>query len=88
MKGKARIIEADRSQLSWDPIDLDAWLPEDHLARVIWAFTGTLDLSPLYAPIKSVEGEAGAIALWHALTHNLMTAIRLNAVTINGMAAA
>ncbi len=96
MKGKARIIEADRSQLSWDLIDLDAWLPEDHLARVIWAFTGTLDLSPLYAPIKSVEGEAGRpaieprvlLALWHALTHNLMTAIRLNAVTINGMAAA
>jgi len=56
MKGKARIIEADRSQLSWDLIDLDAWLPEDHLARVIWAFTGTLDLSPFtlrLSPLKA-----------------------------------
>jgi Transposase DDE domain len=63
MKGKARIIEADRSQLSWDLVDLDAWLPADHLARTVWAFTGTLDLSPLYTPIKSVEGEAGRPAI-------------------------
>ena len=63
MKGKARIIEADRSQPSWDVIDLEAWLPGDHLARTVWAFTGTLDLSPLYAAIKSVEGEAGRPAI-------------------------
>ncbi len=63
MKGKARIIEADRSQPSWDVIDLEAWLPADHLARTVWAFTGTLDLSPLYAAIKSVEGEAGRPAI-------------------------
>lgn len=63
MKGKARIIEADRSQLSWDLVDLDAWLPADHLARTIWAFTGALDLLPLYIPIKSVEGEAGRPAI-------------------------
>ncbi len=61
--GKARIIEADRSQLSWDLIDLDAWLPADRLARLIWAFTGTLDLSALYAAIKSIEGEAGRPAI-------------------------
>ncbi len=63
MKGKARIIEADRSQPSWDVIDLEAWLPADHLARTVWAFTGALDLSPLYAAIKSVEGEAGRPAI-------------------------
>jgi transposase len=63
MKGKARVIEADRSQVSWDLVDLDAWLPADHLARMIWAFTGTLDLSALYAAIKSVEGEAGRPAI-------------------------
>lgn len=69
---KARIIEADRSQLCWDLVDLEAWLPADHLTRMVWAFTGTLDLSPLYAAIKSVEGEAGRpacdprvlLALW------------------------
>jgi hypothetical protein len=32
--------------------------------------------------------KAKAIALWHALTRNLTIAIRLNAVTLNGMAAA
>jgi transposase len=63
MKGKARVIEADRSQVSWDLVDLDAWLPADHLARMIWAFTGTLDLSALCAAIKSVEGEAGRPAI-------------------------
>jgi transposase len=69
---KARIIEADRSQLCWDLVDLDGWLPADHLARTVWAFTGRLDLSPLYAAVKSVEGEAGRpasdprvlLALW------------------------
>ncbi len=40
-----------------------------------------------YLPVRGLV-KAKAIALWHALTHNLMTAIRLNAVTINGMAAA
>lgn len=76
--GKARIIEADRLQLSWDLVDLDAWLPADHLARTIWAFTGTLNLSALYAAIKSVEGEAGRpaidprvlLALWLYATAN------------------
>jgi transposase len=60
---KARIIEADRSQLSWDLVDLEAWLASDHRARLVWAFTATLDLSPLYAAIKSVEGEAGRPAI-------------------------
>jgi len=40
-----------------------------------------------YLPVRGLV-KAKAIALWHALTHNLMTAIRLNAVTINGTAAA
>ncbi len=32
--------------------------------------------------------KAKAVAPWHALAHNLMTAIRRNAFTLNGMAAA
>jgi hypothetical protein len=58
--GRARIIEAVRSQLGWDLVDLDAWLAADHLARVIWAFTGTLDLSAVYSAIKSVEARRAA----------------------------
>ena len=72
MTGGARVVEAERSQLSWDLVDLDAWLPGDHRARVVWAFVLTLNLDPLYAKIKAREGEAGRpaadprvlLALW------------------------
>ena len=38
-------------------------LPADHGARTVWAFVQALDLAPLYARIKSVEGGAGAPAI-------------------------
>jgi transposase len=68
----AKVIRPDRSQMRWDYIDLDAMLPADHLARVVWRFTKSLDLTPLYAAIESREGEAGRpaadpavlLALW------------------------
>src|ERR1700674_2447574 len=70
--GEARVIRADRSQTRWDFIDLEAMLPCDHRARIVWGFVETLDLSDLYAAIKSREGEAGRpaadpavlLALW------------------------
>jgi len=70
--GEAKIIRPDRSQMRWDYIDLDAMLPADHLARVVWRFVKSLDLTPLYAAIESREGEAGrpaadpavVLALW------------------------
>jgi transposase len=69
---EARVIKVDRSQLRWDVIDLEAFLPEDHRARVVWDFVESLDLSELYAAIKSREGSAGRpaadpavlLALW------------------------
>jgi transposase len=72
MTGEARVVKAERSQLSWDLVDLDAWLPADHRARIVWAFVLTLNLDPLYAKIKAREGEAGRpaadpgvlLALW------------------------
>jgi transposase/ribosomal protein L34 len=72
MTGGARVVKAERSQLSWDLVDLDAWLPADHRARIVWAFVLTLNLDPLYAKIKAREGEAGRpaadppvlLALW------------------------
>jgi transposase len=53
-------------------VDLDAWLPADHRARIVWGFVLTLNLAALYAKIKSREGEAGRpaadprvmLALW------------------------
>jgi transposase len=57
--GDAKVIQPDRSQVRWDYIDLEALLPPDHRARVVWSFVESLDLTELYAAIKSREGEAG-----------------------------
>ena len=46
MTGGARVLRADRSQLSWDLVDLEALLPADHRARLVWSFAETLDLGP------------------------------------------
>src|ERR1700681_3984410 len=69
---EARVVRPDRSQTRWDYIDLEALLPSDHRARIVWSFVESLDLSELYASIKSREGEAGRpatdpavlLALW------------------------
>ena len=68
----ARVIRPDRSQLRWDYIDLEALLPSEHPARIVWSFVESLDLAELYAAIKSREGVAGRpaadpavlLALW------------------------
>ena len=72
MTNEARFLRADRLQTRWDFIDLEALLPSDHRARIVWSFVETLDLSPLYDAIKSREGGAGrpppdpavVLALW------------------------
>lgn len=72
MTNEARFIRADRVQTHWDFIDLEALLPSDHRARVVWEFVETLDLSALYDAIKSRAGEPGrpppdpavVLALW------------------------
>ena len=72
MANEARYLRADRSQTRWDFIDVEALLPSDHRARIVWSFVESLDLSPLYDAIKSREGSAGrpppdpavVLALW------------------------
>src|SRR6202047_5511935 len=72
MANDARFIRAERFQTRGDFIDLEALLPSDHRARIVWSFVETLDLSPLYDAIKSREGGAGrpppdpavVLALW------------------------
>jgi transposase len=63
MRGGARVVTAERAQLSLELVDLDDWLPADHRARQVWAFVGTLDLGPFYDDIGSREGQAGRSAL-------------------------
>lgn len=62
-KRGARLREADRSQITWGRIDLDAQLAGDHPARAIWAVVERLDLSALYAPIEARDEVAGAPAI-------------------------
>ncbi len=56
---QARVLRPVRNQVEWVPRALDAWLPEEHPARAIWAFLERLDLSPFYTSIQSVWGHAG-----------------------------
>lgn len=59
----ARIREADRTQVRWGRIDLDAQLPQDHAARAIWTVIERLDLSALYEQIAARDERAGAPAI-------------------------
>jgi transposase len=58
-----RLRRADRAQLSWGRIDLEAALPEDHPARAIHAMIAKLDLRGLYGPIRARGETAGAPAI-------------------------
>ncbi|XAH26153.1 IS1182 family transposase [Xylophilus sp. GW821-FHT01B05] len=57
------MLHADRQQIELRPCDLDALVAADHPARSVWAFVQALDLAPLYAQVKSVQGSAGAPAI-------------------------
>jgi transposase len=62
-KQGARLRQAERAQIAWGRIDLDAMLPEDHPARAIWAVVERLDLSALYTQIAARDEVAGAPAI-------------------------
>jgi transposase len=62
----------NRSQIDPNPKRIDDLIPPGHPARLVWELVQELDLTPLYAQIKSVEGHAGRpavdprilVALW------------------------
>jgi transposase len=70
--GPPRLRRADRQQVVMRTASLDSLLPDDHRARVVWEYVQGLDLAPLYASIRSVQGRAGRdatdprilLALW------------------------
>jgi len=71
-RGRARVIRPNRTQLRWGLVDPEAWLPANHLARLVWAYVQTLDLTALYDKVRAREGESGRppadpavqLALW------------------------
>ena len=79
-----RLREANRTQVCLRPVDLEGLLPEDHRARIVWAYVEGLDLTPLYERIQAVEGEAGRsatdpkilLALWLYATLETVGAAR------------
>jgi transposase len=57
-----RLRRANRDQVTPVPAYLDALLPDDHLARLLWAAVAQLDLSAFVAGLKVVEGGPGRAA--------------------------
>ncbi len=80
---RPRVKRPERKQVEWRPLALDQLLPEDHRARIVWQYAETLDLSPLYAQIRAVEGEPGR----DAVDPRLLLALWLLA-TIEGVGSA
>src|SRR5579859_6264298 len=57
--GRARVVEANRSQIEWRAFDLDALIAADHRARTVVAAVDRFDLSDFYAEVQSREGQPG-----------------------------
>ncbi len=72
MSDGARYLRVNRAQPRWEMMDLEAELPADHRARVVWGFVGERDLSELHRQIRAREGDPGRpppdprlrLALW------------------------
>jgi len=56
---RPRVKPVDRTQLTWQMLDMERLIEPDHPARAIWELTGRLKLDGFYAPIEAVEGSAG-----------------------------
>ncbi len=81
---RARVKRPERAQIEWRAVALDQLLPSDHRARVVWRYVDSLDLWPLYAKIRAVEGEPGRdavdpkilLALWMFATIEAVSSAR------------
>ena len=56
---KVRTQRPERFQIQWRDAALDQLIPDDHRVRAVWAYVESLDLKPLYARIRAVEGGVG-----------------------------
>lgn len=56
---RPRVKPVDRSQMSWQMMDVERLIELEHPARAIWELVGRLKLDGFYAPIEAVEGTAG-----------------------------
>ena len=56
---RPRVKAVDRTQLTWQMMDVERLIEADHPARAIWELVERLKLDGFYAPIEAVEGSAG-----------------------------
>jgi len=57
--GRPRLRMAERVQVELRAISLDDLVPAAHRVRAVWRFVEGLDLSPILAEVKAVEGRPG-----------------------------
>jgi transposase len=57
--GRPRLRKAERRQVELRALSLEDLVAPEHRVRQVWAFVEGLDLSALYAAVRSVEGHAG-----------------------------
>lgn len=70
--GQPRLRRPERGQVELQALSLDQLIAPEHRVRQVWGFAEGLDLGPLYAQIKAVEGRPGhppadprmLLALW------------------------
>jgi transposase len=84
--GKPRFKAIDRQQLSWQEIDIERLIEQDHPVRAIWDLVCRLNLSRFDERVKAVEGVAGReatnprllISLWlYAVSRGVRSAREL-----------
>src|SRR5262249_19617020 len=51
-----RLKPVDRTQLSWQMLDVERLIEPEHPARAIWELVGQLKLEGFYAPIQARQG--------------------------------
>src|SRR3954454_15430488 len=85
--GRPGLRTADREPIVFRAAPLDALLPQEHPARLVWAYVQGLDLTSLYDGIQAVERGPGRapidpkilMALWlHATVEGIGSARHLD----------
>ncbi len=93
--GPRRLRHAVRNQIEFQECSLDELLPEEHEARIVWAYVRGLDLSELRARIQAVEGGPGQapadpqipLTLWlYATLRGVGSARELNRLCVDHVA--
>ena len=94
-QARLRLRRVNRDQVTPVPALLDALLPAEHLARLIWAVVELLGLSAFYKRIKVVEGGPGQpatdpkilVALWlYATTQGVTSGREINRLCVEHLA--